>query len=94
LFRACRRGDPDTVIAILAADPELVHKTDKNLRTPLHLAAQVGSVTIVKTLLAFSPDISAENEHGDTAEDMARRFGPFIEVILLLQEYARQMARV
>ena len=88
LFKACRRGDTESIFTILSATPELVFLTDKNRRTPLHLAAQVGSLPAISALLTFNPDLQAENEHGDTAEDMAKRFGPFPEVIAMLREHA------
>lgn len=84
LLKACRRGDTATIMQLLDADPALVSLTDKNLRTPLHCAAQVGSLPACTAVMAYGPNVQAKNEHGDTALDMARRFGPFEVVISYL----------
>jgi hypothetical protein len=74
LHWACLNGRPRCVKLLLSrkADPNLpLHQ-----ETPLMLAAQQGSATVVELLLRAGADARARDEQGRTALDLAKTFLP------------------
>ncbi len=68
---AIRSGDHEAAIALLSADPSLVHACDRNGGTPLHAAAQAGSEEMVAWLLARNADPRHADSKGFTPLDRA-----------------------
>ena len=56
------RGDVETVRAMVAAAPRLVHVRDSTGATPLHVAAFHGHRAIVELLLAAGAEINARDD--------------------------------
>lgn len=66
-FSEVERGDTDTVRAMVAAAPRLVHARDATGATALHVAAFHAHRAIVELLLASGADINArDGTHGAT----------------------------
>ena len=59
ILAAARAGDGPAVAAALEADAGAAAETDKLSRTPLHLAAWAGHVSIVGLLCDAGADVSA-----------------------------------
>jgi ankyrin repeat protein len=68
-------GDHDDVVAILIAAGADVNVRQRHGWTPLHGAAQNGSLVSVDRLLTAGADPSARNDEGTTAADLARAGG-------------------
>ena len=68
---AIRNNDDESAIALLDADPSLVHACDRNGGTPLHAAAQAGSKEMVAWLLARMADPKHPDAKGFTPLDRA-----------------------
>ena len=72
LFRAIGSGDYDRVIAMLDANPALVHTRHVPYDvTPLHIAAQALDTRIVTALLDRGADVAARGHHDLTPLDVA-----------------------
>lgn len=65
LFEACKSGNIDKVMALIAADAQ-VNIADADNNTPLHYAAQTGNADLVTHLLASGADPNAQNSEGQT----------------------------
>jgi ankyrin repeat protein len=63
-FRAVKDGDLEQVRAMLEENPALAHIRDKDLSTPLHLAAWRGHPAVVSELIAAGADVHAHNANG------------------------------
>ena len=59
LHTAASNNDVASAITILDQSPELVAKTDKLSRTPLHLAAFRGSLDVAELLLSYDAKADA-----------------------------------
>jgi ankyrin repeat protein len=59
IIRAAKKGDCDRIMALLNADPALVHSADTEGCTPLHCAAWKGNYDAVSTLIDYGSDINA-----------------------------------
>ena len=68
---------------IAARDPDLVHATDFDGRTPLHYAAMHSSEAAARALLAAGADKQAKDDDGDTPLHWAQREGHTTLVALL-----------
>jgi ankyrin repeat protein len=66
ILEAAEQGDAAAVRQMLAADPDLVRSADEELRTPLHFAAESGSVEMVEVLLEAGADVNAQTRGGET----------------------------
>ena len=72
LFRAIASGDCDRVIAMLDANPALVHTRNVPIDvTPLHVAAQALDTRITTALLDRGADVAARGHHDLMPLDMA-----------------------
>jgi len=67
IHQAAEEGDAAAVRQMLADNPELVQSVDEEQQTPLHLAAQEGSVETIEVLLAAGADVDAQTRGGETA---------------------------
>ncbi len=65
-------GDRDDVVAVLVEAGADVNARQTHGWTPLHGAAQNGSLASVERLLAAGADRAAMNDDGTTALDLAR----------------------
>jgi hypothetical protein len=63
---AAARGDVRTLKRLLAEDPKLVGTTDKEGRTPLHCAAERGSVDACRALVDSGAALNARDDNGET----------------------------
>jgi ankyrin repeat protein len=82
IFREFIQGKNDQSISDLqefhdvlsrGADPDFCSEEDKN--TPLMLAAALGKVFFLQTLLNIRPNLEARNADGETALGLAMKFG-------------------
>ncbi|MBU0632763.1 ankyrin repeat domain-containing protein [bacterium] len=77
---------------------ELLHECkninlqDHNGNTPLHAAARVGRVTIVKAVLKCKPDADIKNKRGNTALSIAIAKNHMLSVTLIL-DYKKETAK-
>jgi ankyrin repeat protein len=69
--QAIRNGDDEAAIALLSADPSLIHACDRNGGTPLHVAAEAGREEMVAWLLARKADPLHPDAKGFTPLDRA-----------------------
>jgi len=61
VHKALKIGDVDTAMAMLKADPDLIHSQDEHYyKTPLHIAADLGYVSITEWLLQHGADVNAK----------------------------------
>lgn len=67
IFEASKRGRLNDVKAMLKSNSGLVHSTDKEERTPLHLAAEYGRLEVVKFLIQKGAKVDARDKSGSTA---------------------------
>jgi ankyrin repeat protein len=74
--QAIRKGDDESAIALLTADPTLVGACDRNGGTPLHAAAQAGSDEMVAWLLARGADAHHPDLQSLTPLDRAALAAP------------------
>ena len=85
---AIARGDRETALALLAADPSQIQACDRNGRTPLHLAAQACDATLVGWLLARKANPRKLDPNNLTPIDLAAlasdntNFSPIAEALL------------
>lgn len=103
IHEAVRRNDLDRVIEILGRHPRVVEDRD-TLRprteglpmlqqaTPLHFAAQSGSVAIVRALLNAGADVNARNPQDITPLHLAAWDGN-AEIVSLLLEHGADINR-
>jgi ankyrin repeat protein len=71
LHAAIRAGDPAGALAILEADPSLVHACDRDGASPLHAAAFACSEALVAWLLDRGASVRKNDAKGLTALDRA-----------------------
>ena len=64
VFDAVRRGDLARTEALLKGDPKLLFSTDRDHRTPLHLAAKMGHKDLAELLLANGAKVDVTDNHG------------------------------
>jgi cytohesin len=69
--QAIRNGDDEAAIALLSADPSLIHACDRNGGTPLHVAAEAGREEMVAWLLDRKADPLHPDAKGFTPLDRA-----------------------
>jgi ankyrin repeat protein len=69
--QAIQNGEDEAAIALLSADPSLVHACDRNGGTPLHAAAQAGREEMIAWLLARQADPRHTDSQGFTPLDRA-----------------------
>jgi ankyrin repeat protein/L-ascorbate metabolism protein UlaG (beta-lactamase superfamily) len=85
---AARAGDLATVRALLEADPELLELENENEKTPLHFAAEGGSVEVIRFLLDRGADVNAPNVANETPLHYATGWCHLEAVRLLLERKA------
>ena len=71
LSEAIARGDEARAMAMLEADPSLVHACDRDGWTPLHVASAVRSPELVRRLLEQGADANRRGKDGRTPLDLA-----------------------
>ncbi len=81
---AVKRGDLETVKALIKANPDLVFSKDNNGQTPLHFAAGKDHMEMVKLLLTYKADINAKDNQDETPLQYAAAGGRKDLVELLL----------
>jgi ankyrin repeat protein len=75
LCEAIQRGDEDRALAMLQADPALVHACQRDGWTPLHAAAGVLSERVVAWLLQHGADVNRRGPGDRTPLDLASQAG-------------------
>jgi ankyrin repeat protein len=97
---AIARGDEEQALALLAADPGLVHARHRDGWTPLHAAAARLSERLIKWLLEHGADSDARRADGQTPLDraaQARGYAPenlperFAAVAWLLRQHGGEL---
>ena len=78
------------VKSLLQSDCTLIYETDFNGEQPLHIAARIGNIPIVKTLIEYDAPIGRRNYDGLTPVGVAR-FNGHRDVIRLIQGYYEVM---
>jgi ankyrin repeat protein len=77
-----------TAVELLVEHGADVKETDSLSRTPLHLAAEMGKIDVVKFLLERWPEgIRERNDHGETPLHLAARMGETDAVNILVQRW-------
>ena len=72
IYDAAKRGDLETVTALLKANPDLVFsKNDSYRATPLHGSAEGGRKDMAQLLLTNKADVNAMNKWGWTPLHLA-----------------------
>jgi ankyrin repeat protein len=61
IFKTAKKGDAETVSALLRQDPGLAMALDQEGSTPLHWAAWRGHVEVARALLEAGADVNAHN---------------------------------
>ena len=88
LFGACRGGNHASDVTALADHGVSVNVVDAEHRTPLHIAAQYGHVSVVRSLLELQAQIEATTYSGDTPMHMALlAHPPRLDVLKLLLDF-------
>lgn len=85
-------GNHDDVVAVLVDAGADVNATQRHGWTPLHGAAQNGSLASVERLLAAGADPAARNDDGTTALDLAR-VADHREIVALLDDERSDASR-
>ncbi|MCX7830327.1 MAG: ankyrin repeat domain-containing protein [Acidobacteria bacterium] len=80
IFEAVERGDISLCWKLVCSDPELIHKTNALGKTPLHLVAFKGNLSIVKMLISKGADLNKPDINGSTPLHWAAAGGN-VEVI-------------
>ncbi|KAJ4271575.1 hypothetical protein NW762_000279 [Fusarium torreyae] len=75
-------GDLDMLNFLITQGVNVNHTAKSDLRTPLHLAAELGRLETVALLLDANADPTREDELSRTALDFARRSGSGLTVLL------------
>jgi ankyrin repeat protein len=87
LIEAAKRGDLDSVKAVLCDHPEVLNHRDGNGATPLHYAAFGGHRSVVQELVRQGAEVNAkDSEFGATptgwAIEYLRELGGFLAIEL------------
>ena len=75
ILTAAGSGDVDETAAVLSMDNRLTRVTDRDGRTPLHLAAFGGHLATVELLLHNNADPNAADLNGHTPLALAEHAG-------------------
>ena len=93
IFDALRKGDTQTVKAIVDKAPELVGARDGDGRTPLHHAAAAGDADLVSYLISKGAKLELQDAHHKTALQLAAMGDRMETVAALLKSGAAFEAR-
>jgi hypothetical protein len=74
LLIVARWGGTDSVEKLIGKGED-IHQVDRAGMTPLHLAAGMGRLEMVKKLMEFGAEVGRRNRKGETAADVAERSG-------------------
>jgi ankyrin repeat protein len=75
LFEAIQYGDEPRVIQALADSPDLVWAAGRDLKTPLHVAAEYDQARIAALLIDAGADVNAKTSSGLTPLQLAAKVG-------------------
>ncbi|CAI9108085.1 OLC1v1007605C2 [Oldenlandia corymbosa var. corymbosa] len=75
LFSAVQFGDLETVEAVLAKEPSLIHRTVHDRYSVLHVAAANGQIEVLSLLLSRSVNPDLQNRHKQTPLMLAAMHG-------------------
>lgn len=85
------KGDLAEIKAIIRDNPGSINATDKDGRTPLHLAVIGGNRNAVEFLVKTGADVNAEDSAGETPRSYAVKYGKRdIESILIERNAAKK----
>lgn len=85
LHASVRNGNYTISNLLLRIDPNKVGQKNRNGWTPLMLASREGSESMMKLILAYSPDLNEVNQDGDSALHIAVKGGRKKATKILLQ---------
>lgn len=88
IHNAASLGNLHKVQALLKENPELVSSGDRENRTPLHIAAEMGYGNVAELLLANNADVNAGDDDGNTPLHLAAGQGRVDVMGLLLENKA------
>src|SRR3989304_7725119 len=66
IFSVCENGNVEALFSLLLENGDNVNQTNKNGRTPLHIASQEGHVEIVSLLLKNRANVNQADSDGYT----------------------------
>lgn len=93
IHQAAIGDDAGTIFVILSIDPAALNLREDSGRTPLHLAAAHGCVSVVKLLTEKGAWLEARGMGGETPLHVAAQEGSDEVVVLLVNEGAEIDAR-
>lgn len=82
---ACREGDEDAIVLMLAEENRDVRKTDKDQRTGLHYVCGRGKSRAVSTIINYGARINAKDADGYTPLHIAAGY-QYVETVAQLME--------
>jgi len=90
IIEAAKSGNAEKVKALLKADPELVRTVDNGIgATALHWALIYGKKEVIKSILAYDPDVNKTEAHGGTTMHWAAHFDDAENIQWLLDRGAK-----
>lgn len=72
---------------LLNKQPELINSREAFNVTPMHCAAGAGLFELVKVLLKHNPDLTAENEFGQTPSQRALKYARRADIAKYIDDY-------
>ena len=90
IIEAAKSGNAERVKALLKADPGLINAVDSGIgATALHWALIYGKKEVIKTILAYDPDVNKTEAHGGTTMHWAAHYDDAENIGWLLNRGAK-----
>ena len=93
LHLAVKKLDEKQIIELLERGAD-IDAVDEKGETPLHIAARIGRLSVVKKLLEYDPDLFVENHQGYTPLAIAIHHNHVKSILVLVSEQKGQKQRI